>query len=84
MTELHRSCRFAMQTQILHCKMLSKVLRKICFAEQNNYYAKFQTAIHTCILHSTNCSAKKMTEFDPCKGYKCDAYKEHVKAYVRK
>ena len=69
MTELHRSCRFAMQTQILHCKMLSKVLRKICFAEQNNCYAKFQTAIHTCtcILHSTNCSAKKMTEFDPCK-----------------
>ena len=54
-----------MQTQILHCKMLSKVLRKICFAEQNNCYAKFQTAIHTCILHSTNCSAKKMTEFDP-------------------
>ena len=65
MTELHRSCRFAMQTQILHCKMLSKVLRKICFAEQNNCYAKFQTAIHTCILHSTNCSAKKMTGFDP-------------------
>ena len=57
-------------TQILHCKMLSKVLRKICFAEQNNCYAKFQTAIHTCILHSTNCSAKKMTEFDP----HCEVY----------
>ena len=57
-TQRNWSCRFATQTHILHCKML-KMLCKICFAEQNNCYAKFQTAIQTYIMYSTNCSAKK-------------------------